>query len=444
MKKKFQFVRFYIATFIDRHKKFIAVGSLIGFFATLFFLQAYPIYSRLTGVKPKTIGVVGRFTQSNLPLSIQREISAGLTSLLPSGEAVGALALRWEVDASGKIYTFFLRSNIYWHDGTKFKSADIDYKIKDAQISTPDDATIKIALNEPYVPLPTILSLPLIKPNLVGLGMYKLNKIKYSGDFISEISLKPQIPDLPNLTYRFYPNADDAILAFKLGEVNVLQNISNPQDLTVWKNIFLTETNLYDSFIGIFLNLRDPLFKEKEVRQALTYAVPNFEKYTKVYTPISPLSWAYSPKVRLYRYDPDVATKILSKSPVASSSTEITVTTFASFVKLAQSVVDAWSKVGIHAKVKVENALPSDYQVLLVAQPIPADPDQYQFWQSTQTGTNLAHYSNLKIDKLLEDGRKTLDLETRKKIYADFQRYLVDDAPVIFLYYPKVYTVERK
>jgi len=75
---------------------------------------------------------------------------------------------------------------------------------------------------------------------------------------------------------------------------------------------------------------------------------------------------------------------------------------------------------------------------------VPSDPDQYQFWQSTQEDTNITHYTNLKIDKLLEDGRKTLDKDTRKKIYADFQRYLVDDSPVIFLYFPKAYTVERK
>jgi len=229
MKKKFQFLWLFAVTFIGKHKKFVAVGSLFGFFATLFFLQAYPLYSRLTGTKHKTIAIIGRFTQKNLPLSIQRQISVGLTSLLPSGEPVGALALRWEVDPSGKTYTFFLRSNIFWQDGTKFKASDIDYKIKDAQISTPNDTTIQITLKEPYAPLPTILSLPLIKPNLVGLGMYRLSKIKYTGDFISELSLNPQIPDLPHLTYKFYPNVDDAILAFKLGEVNVLQNISDPQ-----------------------------------------------------------------------------------------------------------------------------------------------------------------------------------------------------------------------
>ncbi|MBI3379177.1 hypothetical protein HY029_00310 [Candidatus Gottesmanbacteria bacterium] len=444
MKKKLQFLWLLFITFVKRHKKYLALGSLTGFFATLFFLQAYPIYNRISGVKIKKIAIVGRFSENTLPFSIQNQISLGLTSVLPSGEGAPAIAQKWEVDPSEKTYTFSINPNLFWHDGKRFTSRDINYKIKGAKIETPNDTIYKITLEEPYAPLPTILSLPIVKPNLIGTGGYKLSKIFYSGDFISELSLTSQIPDLPPLIYRFYPTADDAILAFKLGEVDILQNISDASDLATWKRTKITETNIYDNFIGIFFNLKDPLFKEKEVRQALTYAIPNFEKYTKAFTPVSPLSWAYSQKVRLYRYDPETASKILAKSEMASSSSEITITTFAAFIKLAQSIVDAWSKVGVHAKIKVVNFLPADYQILLLAQAIPSDPDQYQLWQSTQTNTNLTHYNNLKIDKLLEDGRKTIDIEKRKKIYSDFQRYLVDDAPVIFLYYPKVYTIERK
>lgn len=416
----------------------------MGFFATLFFLQAYPLYNRLSGVKPKKIGLVGRFTESTLPLSIQNQLSLGLTSLLPNSEVKPAISQKWEIDQSERIYTFYLRSDIYWHGRIKFTSRDINYKIKDARIETPNETTYKIILKEPFAPLLTVLSLPLIRPNLIGLGIYKLAKIQYTGDFISEIGLKAQITDFPSLTYKFYTTTEDAILGFKLGEVDLLQNITDLGDLATWKKVNTTESNLYDSFVGVFFNLKDPLFKEKEVRQALTYAIPGVEKYSKAYTPISPLSWAYSPKVRLYRYDPETASKILAKTPISSSSAEITITTFPSFVKLAQSIVDAWSKVGVHTKVKVVNSLPANYQILLLSQSIPPDPDQYQYWQSTQGVTNLTHYDNKKIDKLLEDGRKTSDKEKRIKIYADFQRYLVDEAPVIFLYHPKVYTVERK
>ena len=48
-----------------------------------------------------------------------------------------------------------------------------------------------------------------------------------------------------------------------------------------------------------------------------------------------------------------------------------------------------------------------------------------------------------KIDKLLESGRKESDQEKREKIYFDFQRYLVEDAPAVFLFHPTTYTISR-
>ena len=65
------------------------------------------------------------------------------------------------------------------------------------------------------------------------------------------------------------------------------------------------------------------------------------------------------------------------------------------------------------------------------------------FWHSTQTATNITGYANVKIDKLLEDGRQELDPAKRKSIYADFQRYLTEDVPAIFMYYPNSFTVTR-
>lgn len=424
------------------------MGIIFGFIATLFILQTHPIYNRLSSLRNKRIGMVGRFRESSLPLSIQNQLSLGLTSIMPSGEATSSLAFKWTVDPSEKIYVFYLRPDVYWHDGKKFTAKDINkdikYKIKDADIIPIDDTTLKITLKEPFSPLPTILTNPIIRQDLIGVGQYKLSAIHYLGDLISDISLKSIIPDFPSKTYKFYPTLSEAVLAFKLGEIDVLQNIPDTLDLETWPKVKATQSNVYDNYVGLFFNLKDSIFKEKEIRQALIYAIPDIPNFTKTYTPISPLSWAYSQKVRLYRFDPETSAKMLVKSPLASSSSEITITTFSSFVKLAQSIVDAWQKVGVQAKIRIVNSLPSDYQMLLLAQNIPADPDQYPYWQSTQNIANFSHYDNKKIDKLLEDGRKTLDQEKRKKIYADFQRYLVDDAPVIFLYYPKVYTVERK
>jgi peptide/nickel transport system substrate-binding protein len=411
---------------------------------TLLLLQIYPYYKESINVKVEKIGLIGKFSENNLPLSVRNKISLGITSLSPSGEATSSLAYSWTIKSNGLSYVFQLLDNLYWHDGKKFVADDVSYKLKDITFSPLSKNTVEVILKEPYAPILTNLSYPLMKPGLVGLGLYQTEKIKYSQDYISEIVLRPYKKNLPILNYKFYENTKEAILAFKMGEINKLEQLSNLEDLNDLKSIQVFQYSLYDRIVAVFLNLKNPYFKEKEVRQALNYAVPSFPDFEKAYTPISPFSWAYSNKIRLYKYDPETAQKILSKTILASSSSEITISTYASTIETAQKIADGWNKIGIKSKIKVESLIPSDYQAFLLTFQVPSDPDQYQFWQSTQEDTNITHYTNLKIDKLLEDGRKTLDKDTRKKIYADFQRYLVDDSPVIFLYFPKAYTVERK
>lgn len=444
MAKQLQFVVLFLQTFIDRHKKYFPWSILIGFFLTLLIMQIYPLYISMVGKKHDKIGVVGRFDERNLPVFIQNQISLGLTMLTPDGEATASLAKSWEVDEKGTTYTFHLLPDISWHDGKKFTARDINYRMQGVTFEPVNETTLKVTLKEVFAPLPVFMSQPILKPNLNGLGIYKVIRLLKNGDNISEMTLKPEDSKYPTLTYKFYPNLDDALLAFKMGEINILKEINNLRDIKTWKNVNIKEITRFDRFTGIFFNLNNALFKEKEVRQALAYALPKIDDYEKAYSPISPLSWAYSKKIRLYNTDLETATKMLSKSPLASASAEIVLSTYANLVQEAQTIADAWKKAGLNVKVKVENTIPADYQIFLLTQMIPPDPDQYSYWQSTQEGINITSYSNPKIDKLLEDGRKTLDKEARIKIYADFQRYLVDDSPVIFLYFPKVYQVERK
>lgn len=444
MRKRIQFAFFFLQTFLERHRKEIVISTLTGFLATLFFIQAYPIYKEFLVRKHQRIGVIGAFDQTSLPLFIKKEISLGLTSLTESGIPIPALARSWEVDSKGTTYIFHLVRNLSWSDGKKFTVHDISYRFKDISFTPIDDYTLSVNVKEPYVPLPVLLSQPILRLNLIGLGPYKVIKRVYSGDTIAELILEGKEKNLPLKTYKFYSTKDDALLAFKLGEVDILYHIPEIGSLATWADVTITEVTLYDRFVGIFLNMKNTYLKEKELRQALAYAIPKFPNLEKAFSPISPLSWGYSSNIRLYTYDPDAARKILGKSPLASESSELTLSTYASLLPVAERIVENWKKVGINAKVKVETSIPPDYQAFLLTQAIPIDPDQYQLWQSLQEVTNITQYNNQKIDKLLEDGRKTFDLTERKKIYADFQRYLVDDTPVLFLYYPKVYIVERK
>ncbi len=73
-----------------------------------------------------------------------------------------------------------------------------------------------------------------------------------------------------------------------------------------------------------------------------------------------------------------------------------------------------------------------------------ADPDiLYLFFHSSQVngGINYGKVQNRELDALLEKGRTTMDLEARKKIYADVQKIIVDQAYWIPIYTEKMFHV---
>ena len=162
-------------------------------------------------------------------------------------------------------------------------------------------------------------------------------------------------------------------------------------------------------------------------------------------SPIGKNSWAYNPQVKPYDFNLETAQSMLTKIKTANPqfNLNLELTTTPSYADLADSIIKAWSQIGIIGKLKiVPYPDTTDYQILLIGQEIPNDPDQYALWHSTQ-GTNITQYQNPKIDKLLEDGRKELDPEIRMQIYQDFQRFLVEDSPAVFLYTLPLYNLSR-
>jgi peptide/nickel transport system substrate-binding protein len=105
--------------------------------------------------------------------------------------------------------------------------------------------------------------------------------------------------------------------------------------------------------------------------------------------------------------------------------------------------VASWKKIGMQVRIEEVDSLPSDFQMYLGDFTLPRDPDQYTVWHSNQVN-NITKFKNLRIDKLLEDGRQTTDFQTRQKIYFDFQKYLLDEQPASFLFFPYVYEITRK
>jgi peptide/nickel transport system substrate-binding protein len=433
-----------LKTLAQKYTKSLALGFLSGLVLSLVFWRIIPFIRQQWFTPVSRIGIVGDFTPGTLPAVVQKEISGGLTSIASNGTVIPSLATSWTATDSGKTFIFTLKRDAVWHSGKPVTSADINYNIGNVDFSPIDKQTLRATLKAPYSPFPAVVSKPLFLSGLVGWGPYKVGSIRLLGDSVLSIRLVPVRATGSVREYYFYKTEAEAILAYKLGEIQTIQDLSSTGDLTGWGRTAITDTTNLNRIVSLYFNVTRGMLSDRGVRQGLAYAVPKKQGAEPADSPISKTSWAYTTKIKEYPYDLAQAKKLLSAARESSASGTLTIATFAPYLDDAEAIAASWTKVGVPTDVKVVTSVPPDYKVLLSAQDLPPDPDEYPFWHSTQTATNITNYASVKIDKLLEDGRQELDPKKRKIIYADFQRYLTEDAPAVFLYYAKSFTVDRR
>ncbi|MBU1256269.1 hypothetical protein KKA49_01115, partial [Patescibacteria group bacterium] len=108
----------------------------------------------------------------------------------------------------------------------------------------------------------------------------------------------------------------------------------------------------------------------------------------------------------------------------------------------AEEIKNSINIPNLKVNVRVVSSIPENFQLFLTTFDIPPDPDQYPFWHSTQAG-NVGKSTSEKLDKLLEDGRTTLDPNVRKTIYHEFQRVFAEELPAIVLFQPQHVNLSR-
>lgn len=437
-----------LRAYLKKWRRTIFLSVIIGiiFFFIAFSLLNFYVFPQIQK-KIQRIGYWGIYTTKTLPQSITDDISFGLTKVSPQGEILPSAASSWEIKNNGRTYVFHLTSGLKFHDGKVLTSENMNLNFKDVSKKKLDKNTVQYDLGSNYSPFLAALSEPIFKKTLVGLGEYEVGKLELNAGFVKSLSLTDKSDGTIRKNILFYPTQEALKTAFVLGEIDKAGGLTdlhiNAEDLSGWRNVKVEKGVDYTTLVTLFYDTVGSELSNKKLRQALDYAIPdNFAEGVRAYSPIPPTSIYFSKSPNYGVSDTAIAKTVLTSSNFDKKRL-IEISTFEEYSTLAKKIQDAWSKIGVKSKVKIVSEIPTDFQVFLYPFKIPKDPDQYELWHSGQF-SNITRYKNLRIDKLLEDGRLTSDTEKRKSIYADFQKYLIDDVPATFLYFPANYTISRK
>ena len=231
-----------------------------------------------------------------------------------------------------------------------------------------------------------------------------------------------------------------------------------------------------DQFVYIYIgwNLENPLFQSVKVRKALTMAIDRQAIIQNVIYglgsvctgPFVPNSWAYNKDVKPLPYDPEKAKKLLKEAGwkpgpdgilQKSLKKKEPATPFhfklftnqgnVSRERIATIVQQQLKQVGIDCQPQImewttllsEYINKRKYDAMVMGWGFTPEPDCYLTWHSSQMGEhqyNMVDYKNKRIDRLLVEGRETLNPKKRAKIYHRIHKILSDDVACTFLYVP--------
>lgn len=435
----------------------------------------------------------------------------GLTAVDKMGQIVPSLALEWDVSEDGTTYDFHLRQDVVWHDGAPLTAADVAFTIQAMQdpgyqgdanlqdlwlnvtVYQVDDYTVRFTLEEPFPSFLYYTSIGLLPAHLLGsvpaseLPSHPFSKERPvgTGRFMVETVLPDQVvlvanpsywgpkPMLDKVAFWFYGDWEGLLEDYGQG---IVHGFHPPRLEYLPTLIGMPSLELYSAqsagYGTIYLNLTReslPFFQEKEVRQALLYALDRQALIDESLggqaviadSPILPMSWAHDPSVRQYRYDPERAIGLLDASGWQDTDAdfvrdkddiELAFTLLTSddpnMVRMAEQLASQWQAVGVDTTIRsVSNeaqttfVLNRNFDAALVEIVLSADPDPYPLWHSTQaeSGQNFSGFASEEADMILEAGRLTADVEERAEQYRAFQHLFAEEVPSLLLYYP-IYT----
>jgi peptide/nickel transport system substrate-binding protein len=452
-----------------------------------------PTIEKLASINPL-------LTSTTLSARLSEIIFDGLIRLDDRFEVKPHLAESWEQSGDGMTWTFHLKPGVTFHDGVELTADDVAYTfqtIKEYRERIPfgfvfqdvtaikeiDKYTVQVRLKKPIASFLQTLFMGILPKHIlkgqdltkspfnqhpIGTGPFKL-KFWTDKEIILDANQSYFLgrPYLNQIRVIVYPGREATWAKLMAGQVDFFPYLTpeNYEALKQAPNFHIYSIPMPFYYLLVF-NIREEVFRDQGVRQALNYAINKDEIVAKVLSgqgqiaagTIFPGSWIYNPEVRPYPYDPQKALALLKEAGWKDHDGDhfldkdgkpfefiVHVNTgddlkSKALLFVQQNLLDIGVKVHINFfdAANTEFLFKKQFQAVFPEIMARGDPDlSYKHWHSSQIkdGFNVSSYSSPKVDRLLEDGATEFDSGRRKAIYFSFQEELLKDPPGVFLFW---------
>lgn len=306
---------------------------------------------------------------ADIVAAMQRNVFDSLVFQNPDGTFSPWLAKSWTISPDGLSYTFDLRQDVTFSDGTEFNAesvkANFDHIVNPDTKSqyavnligpytgtdVVDDHTAKVNFSTAFSPFLQAASTPylgfysaaaLAKPDqlnvvtsAIGTGPFTVGKyskgqeIDYvknpDYDWAPESAKHQGAAYLDKLVYRFIPEDSARVGALTSEQVDVAGALppSSAETLKANNQLRISQADSPGLPYTLFLNTSRPPLNDVKVRQAIQHALPldqivstiYFKQYKRAWGPLTPASIAYDSEVEgVAKYDVDLTNKLLDQA----------------------------------------------------------------------------------------------------------------------------------
>jgi ABC-type transport system substrate-binding protein len=423
--------------------------------------------------------------------SFQANIYEGLVRHSLKGTLEPALAVRWETP-DPTTYLLTLRRNVRFHSGHPFTADDVKYSLERIldpstnatrarefavvqAVTVVDPATVRINLKQPTASFLELLAAGEsmivdsqwakgggdFKKATSGTGPFKLGPFETGVRYTlvkNPDYWEPPLPYLDRIELATIGKDEQRVSALKTGAVDMAEYIPWQAIRELEKDPALRVYVGYDTFNVIRFNPRRPPFDQVKVRQAFNHLVDRKEIIDLAWGGIGrPFGgglipeghWAFPRQLQTtWTYDVPRAMRLLSEAGVNPASTRLVFdsTTLSVHMDEAQIIVTQLQRAGftgielkpMDVPTQQRKRVTGEYQMMMDGFSLPwPDPDFYTAFFGTG-GASYARavdFSDATLDRLLEQGRTTLDQAKRAAIYAQVEQRLIELAPWVFLHW---------